>query len=518
MFTGRFRELVDSFERGRGGKRLNCRGFIFPPIFRFFRGRGVPPVDFHYAHFGPGACFERAAFTAGPRFDWAVFGEGARFDEASFGDGVSFGGAEFGGAPSFDRARFGARASFGGGKLGGKAGFFGARFGDGASFGGVDFGGDATFLGAKFGESASFEGARFGDKALFVETSFGHGARFDNCAFGNGSGFWKAEFRGSASFAGAAAEGSLHFSGDPVSGKPVSGKPASRLFGANGNSAINFEQMILAQPERVAFESVNLQRASFIGTDLSLVGFEDAAWPMNRWGNRLFPGRIERGEFEPPRGAEAFSRLEALSHQLGSNYARRGNHAEVARFRWAEMEYRRRRWLASGGATGGASATGGALGRLRGRLLGRIYGLYRALSGYGVGAGSALRALLVALAAAVFLQGLLGIHQMGQGGLERDFPCARTGGPRFRRLGLLEGEAGACPNANISSARLFLHAGYFTLQSASFQSVNRYEAATAAGQGIAIFVRIFTPLQLLLLLGTLRRRFGLFAAKKPKKT
>ena len=43
--------------------------------------------------------------------------------------------------------------------------------------------------------------------------------------------------------------------------------------------------------------------------------------------------------------------------------------------------------------------------------------------------------------------------------------AAGGGGLKFRRLGLLEGEAGACLNAKIPPAQLFLHAGYFTLQS-----------------------------------------------------
>jgi hypothetical protein len=103
LFQPRFAELVFRFGWDPdkpgvdlSGLRLDCRGLVFPAGFAYLSGRAVPPADFHYARFGPGAQFVRSSFAGGARFHWAAFEENISFDHADFGDGASFAGGIFG--------------------------------------------------------------------------------------------------------------------------------------------------------------------------------------------------------------------------------------------------------------------------------------------------------------------------------------------------------------------------------------------------------------------------------------
>ena len=78
----------------------------------------------------------------------------------------------------------------------------------------------------------------------------------------------------------------------------------------------------------------------------------------------------------------------------------------------------------------------------------------------------------------------------------------------FRRLGILEGEAGACSNANAPILEIFYHAAKFTLQSSILQFQGEYQSSTAAGKSLALLMRVIFPLQIFLLLMTIRRRLG----------
>ena len=320
LFQPRFAELVFRFGWDPdkpgvdlSGLRLDCRGFVFPADLDYLSGRTVPPADFHYARFGAGARFTRSSFAGGARFHWVTFDENVSFDNADFGEGASFAGAIFGEGASFDRASFGEGASFIRTKFNRRACFFGTRFGRGVIFDGAEFAADATFLGVRFGEDASFERTRFGENALFVESAFEDGAWFTDAAFEAGAEFCRSEFRGSASFEGAQAGGSLRFSG---------AETGTRMFGG-GKCVVNLENMILACPGEVSFSSVNLQRISFFGTDLSKISFERVSWPEDKAGNLSFLGRIEAGAFEVRPGVASLTWLEGLCRQLRENFEAR---------------------------------------------------------------------------------------------------------------------------------------------------------------------------------------------------
>ena len=347
---------------------------------------------------------------------------------------------------------------------------------------------------------ASFERTRFAENTLFVESAFEDGAWFTDAALGAGAEFCRSEFRGSASFEGIQAGGSLRFSG---------AETGARMFGG-AKCVVNLENMILLRPGEVSFSLVNIERISFFGTDLSKIIFEGVSWPEDKAGNLSFPGRIEAGSFEVRPGAASLTWLEGLCRQLRENFEARQNYTEAGEFRWAEMEYRRRRGL--------LRRQGEGIAGLRERAWARLLGLYRMLGGYGVRTGSAFKGLFIALVATIFLQGFLGVHHTAsQSTLAGGFPCARSGGStHFRRLGILEGEAGACSNAKAPLSEIFYHAGKFTLMSAGFQVPGDYEAATAAGRGLSPLMRVFFLLQLFLMFMDLRRRFGAFLKAKQK--
>lgn len=508
FFLPRFKEFLALHKRemweNHTDERLNCRGFVFPDDFSFFSGREVPPADFHYSLFGAGACFTRAKFKGGARFHWAEFGKGALFDHVHFGDGASFGGAEFDAGASFDGSSFGEGTSFIRTKFSRETGFFGARFGRGTIFDGAEFGGDATFLGSEFGEDASFERVRFGERTLFVENLFGDGAWFTGASFNGESGFWGCEFLGSASFSGLQAKGSLHFAGK----KETSPR---RVFQGGSKSAVSFEGLNLAAPGMVSFADLSLERASFFGTKLSGISFSGVSWPRDKSGNLAFPGRIENGELQESADEGSLTWLEGLCRELKESYENSGGYTEAGEFRWAELEYRRRRSLLKA-----VEGSGG----FKGRIVARALGLYRTLGGYGVRVGAALRVMLAALVAAILLQGLLGIHHSATKSAHiGGFPCSRPGNAPFRRIGVLEGEAGACANSKASLPEIFLHAGKFTLLDTGYQLSGKYEPATAVGRGLSLILRIFLPIQLLFFLIAARRRFGglLKSGQRPQK-
>ena len=507
-FIFRFKEFLAFYERemqkNHNDERLNCRGFVFPDDFSFFSGRTVPPADFHYSFFGTGACFTRAKFESSARFHWAEFGKEARFDHVHFGDSASFGGAEFDAGASFDGSLFGEGVSFIRTKFSRETGFSGARFGRGTIFDGAIFGEDATFLGTEFGEDASFERVRFAERALFVENVFGDGAWFTGASFSGDSGFWRCEFRGSASFSGLQTQGSLHFAGKKEN-------PPHRVFTGDAKSMVSFEGLNLASPEKVSFADLSLERASFYGTKLSGILFFGISWPRGKSGDLVFPGRIENGEFQKSADEGSLVWLEGLCRELRESYEKSGGYTEACEFRWAELEYLRRRSLLKAGEGSGG------MGR---RIVARGLGLYRSLGGYGVRVGSALKIMLVAIVTAILLQGLLGIHHSTtRSAHTSSFPCQRVGNAPFRRIGVLEGEAGTCANSKVSLPEIFLHAGKFTLLDTGYQLSGEYEPATAVGRGLSLILRIFLPIQLFFFFISARRLFGnlLKGRQGPKK-
>ncbi|MBT3822157.1 MAG: pentapeptide repeat-containing protein [Nitrospinaceae bacterium] len=464
----------------------------------------MPPVDFHYSAFGEGACFTRTKFEGGARFHWTTFGKRALLDQAHFGDGASFGGAQFDAGASFDGSSFGEGASFIQTKFSHETSFFGTKFDRGAIFDGAEFGDDTTYMGSEFGEDTSFERARFGERTLFVENVFGDGAWFTGASFNGESGFWGCKFHGSASFSRLQVQGNFQFAGK-IEASPL------RVFQCDTRSTISFESLKLAAHSWLSFTNLSLERASFFGTKLSAISFSGVIWPNDINGNLVFPGRIENGEFQEIADEGTLVWLEELCRELKESYSMNLDYSEASKFRWAELEYRRRRIL--------LKATGES-GGIRPQIVARALGLYRTLGGYGVRAGNTLKIMLAALVAVILLQGLLGIHHSYERNANiASFPCSRHNNSPFRRIGVLEGEAGACPNSKASLPEIFLYAGKFTLLDATYLLSGKYEPATAVGRGLSLILRIFLPIQLLFLLITVGRRFeGLFRTrKKPQK-
>ena len=180
-------------------------------------------ADFSGATFGDRACFMAATFGDDAYFGrstratlgaGADFGDDADFTHATFGDRADFSGATFGDRADFTHATFGDRADFSGATFGDRADFSGATFGDRADFSGATFGDRADFTGARFRDAAAFSGtefhgsasfadARFGDDAYFSGAKFGGDASFEPAVFGRGADFRAGSFSGALSLRGA---------------------------------------------------------------------------------------------------------------------------------------------------------------------------------------------------------------------------------------------------------------------------------------------------------------------------
>jgi uncharacterized protein YjbI with pentapeptide repeats len=130
------------------------------------------------------ATFDRASFSGSTSFLATVFGGGSTFREATFSGITTFTRAEFNHAEFigarfrevaiFDRTRFSGGARFGEASFGGAVVFAGATFGESAeaSFARASFVGIASFDRSSFGGSVNFDGARAEHDVRFLGTRF----------------------------------------------------------------------------------------------------------------------------------------------------------------------------------------------------------------------------------------------------------------------------------------------------------------------------------------------------------
>ena len=268
-----------------------------------------------------------------------------------------------------------------------------------------------------------------------------------------------------------------------------------RAFPASESADINFEWMALEQPERVLFHSVNLQRASFLYTDVSGVNFVDVSWPRDGGGSMDFPGRHEwepEPHFERPHSLPTLEWLERLCQQLKLNFENKRNYAEAGEFHWAEMEYRRQRnWM-------------------NGKWLSALMlDLYKLASGYGERIGKAAAILLGIFVLTFFFQARLGIWHAPYATPEKHDPpeeCLFADGREYRtyQAPLVTNPECAKP---VPGYEVFGHAAKFTLLDITLQKPDEYVPATWHGRVLSLLSRLFFPIQLGLLLVAINRRF-----------
>jgi hypothetical protein len=123
----------------------------------------------------------------------AVFGP-AQFSEARFEDAASFRKARFTGEASFAGAQFTGEASFEGASFSERADFTSTRFREAALFRGLTVTGDAMFTSAQFDGTADFTTATFEGDAVLDKAAFAGTAVFDRASCNANAWFTDAQF------------------------------------------------------------------------------------------------------------------------------------------------------------------------------------------------------------------------------------------------------------------------------------------------------------------------------------
>lgn len=317
------------------------------------------PVEFGLCTFiGPtyfsGATFRCAANFANVRFQKVVNFTEARFDDAAvfrkawFDDNVYFDSVCFKGVDFNETVTIGLfRCNFA--RFAGPAVFTSSIFRSSASFSSCFFSRVASFSAAQFAEPA----ANNREPVLFVRAEFCEAPVFDSCRFWQAVCFRSVVFHAGAAFratvlsndgkaysldlADARLDGETLFSGLEMSGvadfdrMEVGGN--LRFQGPfyvphdynQGRSRvqvaprIKFESVVLRSGARVRFDTIDLSRTTFLGSNARAIEFHNVTWPRRALGLEV-PLKVA-GKF-----AARNAMLRFLSHQTT----------------WDEWEYRDR--------------------------------------------------------------------------------------------------------------------------------------------------------------------------------
>ncbi|SEG78762.1 Pentapeptide repeat-containing protein [Thermomonospora echinospora] len=141
-------------------------------------------ADFGGASFSRDAHFGRASFSRYADFGGTSFLGDADFVGASFSGDTRFSGASFSGNAHFGRTSFSGYADFGEASFSGNARFRWASFSGKADFGWTSFSGYADFIRASFSGDVYFVRALFSEDAYFNEAKFASEAGWFSCRIG----------------------------------------------------------------------------------------------------------------------------------------------------------------------------------------------------------------------------------------------------------------------------------------------------------------------------------------------
>jgi len=412
--------FVSKVEEKKRRRDFNFRGTIFPTQVSF---EYTEAADFSEAIFKEKASFVKAVFKTGVTFAHAKFRSEADFTLAVFQGDARFDATEFESQTTFSRAKFHLEASFYETKLH-DTDFRETRFSQHANFTDATFHGVADFYFTYFGTSAeaeatSFVRTIFSKEAYFTQTGFWQGVDFDSAKFLADARFVETAFgvpaiqppggdEPSASFLGSRfgaktyfrkneCTGPLDFTSAEFDGALLVVGPFYEAHQPDAGSSpppatiptLCFENVLLAEPTNVRFESLNLGATTFAGTNIRGSEFRDVDWPKRLLGKKLLadvPGvvpyspvpRWKRRMASGWRSSSMFfahsttadewnryiprERARRVCRDLKANLEDQRDYADAGDFYYAEMELRREQ-----------------LGRIRGCLL----WLYWLVCGYG---------------------------------------------------------------------------------------------------------------------------------------
>lgn len=194
-------------------------------------------------------------------FSRATFSRESDFTGTKFSGEADFRGATFSGEASFVVVKFSREANFVEAKFSGGAYFSGATFSGESNFTGSKFSGEANFIVTKFTGEADFRGATFSNKASFSWAKFSKKTDFYNVTFLKDAHFPETTFDEEAVF---------------------KGLEDNRIFYKGG------DLRNLKIKQKVWLEKANLNKVSFIDTDLTMIEFVNCEWPRKFGTNILY--------------------------------------------------------------------------------------------------------------------------------------------------------------------------------------------------------------------------------------
>jgi uncharacterized protein YjbI with pentapeptide repeats len=240
----RFMEKVEDAINNK--KSLFCIGYNLPEI-NLFNKKFEAPVYFTKAIFHEGANFFGAEFSSEAKFSDVTFASEADFSNVTFSSEAEFRGVTFSSEADFSNVTFSSEAYFSGATFSSEADFFKATFSSRANFSGAKFS-EADFSGALF-SGVNFIGATFSGAVEFDEVKFLGKVLFNHTTFLDAVSFVHSDFSPDV----------LEKSLDPY-------------------NRISFKHANFERQERVVFDGCNMERVSFICTDLGRVKFRNVKW------------------------------------------------------------------------------------------------------------------------------------------------------------------------------------------------------------------------------------------------
>lgn len=454
---------------------------------------------FTWCTFSESAYFTRATFSRKVNFIETIFSEWACFTNVKCRGMADFLVAEFRGMADFFRASFG-EVGFTGVTFKGEANFIEAAFGEVTYFRRAIFSGTAEFRKAKFTGMVDFEKATFNDETYFKGTTFSGvgltGAIFNrNVNFKEGIlekiSIKRVTFNGSVNFRTAIFRevdfientfGETNFERATFSKVGLrevtfSGKVnfieatfngEAYIFGKTFTIGADFKTLNIK--EKVRLEKVNLEKVSFLDTDLRRMDFINCDWPKKEGRNVLYD-EIEL--FKKGKGKDfrdKIKKVEILYRMLKQKYKEEHNEIEVSNWHYGEKEMYRKSSL------------------FRRYFPLSLSNLYWLSSGYGERPVRSGIVLLLLILAITVLSGLAGLDPNPLNGSSYG-------------INKIEGWADIMNFKNLRA--LFLN----TLQYATFEKEPDFIHKTIYGGYLKLAARILIPLQAALFALAVRNRF-----------
>jgi uncharacterized protein YjbI with pentapeptide repeats len=266
-----FNELVFAYinESLRSGVACDLSGTIFEGDISFTQysdGFHLPQIKFSSAIFNGKVNFLKVIFEGNAIFNRVHFCGFTYFTAAKFTGDTWFTSATFDNDLEFSKAEFIGKAYFNDSKFNGSTTFHSTIFNDEAEFSKVTFGGKTDFTFAEFREKADFSSSEFLEKGYFSDIQCFNGIRFTK----------------------------------------------------------------VSVKDEIKFDIVNLERISFLDTNIRNINFIDCRWPK-KYGRNILFDEIESSSYDR-------TKIATLYRQLKQKNKEEHNEPEVSNWHYGEKE------------------------------------------------------------------------------------------------------------------------------------------------------------------------------------